>query len=364
MVIGLTHNFAFLRIIGLPVDGRKVKREAHQRAKRRTDAAYTIETSDSVPYFRRLGACITLALALVACLPRMAVADTAVPVRVALFAGEASGQIYYAMELGYFQKAGLDVQIVELKNGSAIAAGVAGGAADVGLSNVVSLAIAHERGLPFQILASGGLAIKGVATNGILAVATSSPYKTAKDLNGKTIAVDVLGGLPYLAGKAWIDQNGGDSKTVKYVELGFPEMEASAIAGRVDAVSINSSVDPTVNKPGDPLRTLAIVYDAVAPRFAASVWFTTSEWAAQHPDAVRKFAAVMRQSAAWANTHHHDSAVILAKYIKKPVEDIDSGPRVTYATDNDPAQYQALIDLGAKYGALKAGFSARDITVH
>jgi NitT/TauT family transport system substrate-binding protein len=315
--------------------------------------------------FARFPAWITTALLLVAVLTQSALAaDAPVPVRVALFPTEGSGQVYYAIEEGYFAKAGLDVQLVELKNGAAIAAGVAGGSADVGLSNVVSLAIAHERGLPFQIIASGGLAIKGMATNGILAVAATSPIKSAKDLNGKTIAVDVLGGLPYLAGKAWIDQNGGDSKTVKYVELGFPEMEASVTAGRIDAASINSSVDPTINKPGDPLRTLAIVYDAVAPRFAASVWFSTTDWTTQHPDATRKFVAAMRQAGAWANTHHHESAAILAKYIKQPAEQIEGGPRVTYATDNDPAQYQALIDLGAKYGALKADFPAREITVH
>jgi NitT/TauT family transport system substrate-binding protein len=308
--------------------------------------------------FLAAGAAVLTAVAL---LTGPAFAQTDGPIRVALFPSEASGQLYYALDLGYFRRAGLDVQMVELKNGSAIAAAVAGGSAEIGVSNVVSLAIAHERELPFTILAPGGLALASSPTNGILAVAASSPIRTAKDLAGKTIAVDVLGGLPHLAGKAWIDANGGDSKLVKYVELGFPEMEASVTAGRIDAASINLSVDPTVGKPGDPLRTLAVVYDAVAPRFASSVWFSTTGWTAQHPDAARTFAAVMRQAAVWANAHHHESAQILAKYIKQPPEQIEGGARIVYATDNDPALYQPLIDLAGKYGALKAAFPAREI---
>jgi NitT/TauT family transport system substrate-binding protein len=192
-------------------------------------------------------------------------------------------------------------------------------------------------------------------------VTTSQPLHSAKDLNGKMIGVDVLGGLPYLAGKAWIDANGGDSKTVKYVELGFPEMEASVIAGRVDAISINLSVDATVNKPGDPLRTLGVVYDAVSPRFASAVWFSTTTWTGQHAEAAKAFVAVMRQAAIWGNAHHHESAIILAKYTKHTPEQIEGGTRVAYAPANDPALYQPLIDLSAKYGALKAGFPATDI---
>jgi NitT/TauT family transport system substrate-binding protein len=288
-------------------------------------------------------------------------ADTLIPLRIALIPGDAAGQVYYAQELGMFAKAGLDVQIMNLNNGGAIAAAVVGGSADVGGSNVVSLAVAHEKGLPFTILAPGGLALSAAPTNGILAVPVASPLHSAKDLTGKMIAVDALGSLPYLAGRAWIDANGGDSKTVKYVELGFPEMENAVINGRVDAVSINLTVDASVNKPGDPLRTLGIVYDAVSPRFASAVWFSTTTWTAQHPDLTKAFMGVMREAAIWGNAHHHESALMLAKYTKQTPEQIEAGTRVAYAPGNDPSLYQPLIDLSAKYGALKAGFPAKDI---
>jgi NitT/TauT family transport system substrate-binding protein len=312
---------------------------------------------------RRFLALATTSVAVLALLDSSASAQTLTPVRIALFPSESTAQVYYAQDLGFFKNAGLDVQLVELKNGAAIAAGVAGGAADVGISNMVSLAIAHERGLPFTVIMPGGLALASAPTNGILGVGTSSPIKTAKDLNGKIVAVDVLGGLPHLAGKAWIDANGGDSKTVKYVEVPFAEMIAAVQAGRIDAASLNLSVDPTIGKPGDPLRTLAVVYDAVAPKFASSMWFTTNDWAAQHADATKKLAGALRQAAQWANGHHHESAAILAKYIKMPAEQIESGARVVYGTENDAPLYQPLVDLAAKYGSLKATFPVQTMMV-
>jgi NitT/TauT family transport system substrate-binding protein len=310
---------------------------------------------------RRLPALTLMLVLAVAALTQPAGAQTAPTLRVAMFPSEAAGQLYYATELGLFKKAGLDVQIIELKNGAAIAAGVAGGAADIGFSNMISLGNAHERGIPFTIIQAGGLAVSSEPTNGILAVAAGSPLHTAKDLTGKTVGIDVLGGLPLVANKAWVDANGGDSKSVKYIEVPFAEMTAAVTAGRIDAASMNLSIDPTIGKPGDPLRTLAVVYDAIAPRFASSMWFSSNDFIAKNPDAIKKFVAALRQAGLWANTHHHESALMLSKYIKQPAETIEGGARVAFPPNSDPVLFQAQIDIAAKYGALKTAFPVTEM---
>ena len=50
-------------------------------------------------------------------------------------------------------------------------------------------------------------------------VRKDSPIKTGRDLNGKTFAVPALMDLNQIAAMAWIDQTGGDSRTVKIVEI-------------------------------------------------------------------------------------------------------------------------------------------------
>ncbi len=292
---------------------------------------------------------------------RIARADAPVPIRIGLFAGDTAADVYDADELGYFAKVGIAPEIIDLGNGGAIASAVAGGSVDIGTTNVVSLALAHSRGLPFRVLGGGGLSLAGVATNGLLSVAAASPIRTAKDLDGKTIAVDVLGGIPELGVRTWLDASGGDSKRVKIIELHFAEMTAAVQSGRIDAALVNASVDSTIGKPGDPLRLLGAVYDAIAPRFASSVWFSTSDWIAQHPEAAKAFATALTQAAAWANTHHHESALILAKHIKQTPAQIEGSPRVTYDAAKDPSLLQPVIDLAAKYGEIPAPFPARDV---
>jgi len=288
-------------------------------------------------------------------------ADAPIAIRVAMFPGDVTGNLFDADELGYFARAGVNADIIDLANGGAIASAVAGGSADIGMTNVVSLALAHQRGLPFRVIACGGLSLAGVQTNGLLAVAAGSPIHTAKELTGKIVAVDVLGGIPELGVRTWIDTNGGDAKSVKIIELHFADMIAAVQAGRVDAALVNASVDPTIGKPGDPLRLLAPVYDAISPRFASSVWFANADWIAQHPDAVKAFVSAVSAAGMWANTHHRESAVILAKHIKQTPEQIDASPRVVYDAAKDPALLQPVIDAAARYGLIPAAFPARDV---
>jgi len=104
---------------------------------------------------------------------------------------------------------------------------------------------------------------------------------------------------------------------------------------------------------------LAPTHDAIAKTFLVGAWFRHEAWAQAHPDLVNRFRAVMRETARWANTHHDESSKILEKYMK-----LTTAPemrRVPFAETVDRAQVQALIDMAAKYGALKSAFPAADL---
>jgi NitT/TauT family transport system substrate-binding protein len=305
---------------------------------------------------------IFAAPAALALVPRVASAQALAPLRIVLFPGETAATAYYAKEMGYFTKAGIDAQITEVKNGAAAAAAVAGGSMDVGFSNPLSVAQGHDRGLPFTVIFPAALARSNMPpTNGLIVVAKTSPIKTGKDFNGKTFAVDVLGGLPHVSVRAWIDKNGGDSSTVKFVELAFSEMAASLNSGRIDGSEINVAFDPNVGKPSDPLRMVGNSYDAIGPRFCSSVWFTTNDWSKANPALAKKFVGVMRDAATWANAHGHESAAMLAPHIKLTPEQIEASTRVTYGTEMTPDLIQPVIDAAAKYGLLRASFAASDM---
>lgn len=294
-------------------------------------------------------------------IPRIVRSQTPVPLRIVLIPGETSSTVYFAQERGLFARAGLDVHVTELSNGAAGASAVASGSMDIGFSNALSLGQGHERGLNFSIIAPSNVNKDGQETNGYIIVTKTSPIRTAKDFSGKSLSVNGLGGITDLTTRNWIDKNGGDSKSVKFVELAFSEMIPSLISGRVDISEMNSSFDPLIGKPNDTVRMLGNSFASLAPVFMSGVWYGTKDWIAQNTDTAKKFAAVIKESAIWANAHHHESAILLAPHLKRSVESIESAPRTVFGLEVTPQLLQPLIDVAAKYGALKAAFPAREL---
>src|SRR5271168_2556321 len=123
-------------------------------------------------------------------------AQSPVTVRVATIGGDIGAEIYYAKELGLFERAGLDVQIDPTTNMVAIVPAVASGQIDIAYNAVLTLALARAKGLPFSILAPANVYVASAPTAGFVAVTKSSPIQSARDLNGKAIAVNGLGGFP------------------------------------------------------------------------------------------------------------------------------------------------------------------------
>ena len=80
---------------------------------------------------------------------------------------------------------------------------------------------------------------------------------------------------------------------------------------------------------------------------------------AAHPDAAKKFVAVMQQTARWANAHHAESLQILRDVSKADFP--STMHRATYGESLDPALFQPVIDNSAKYGALTASFPATEL---
>lgn len=297
----------------------------------------------------------TLALALSG-IGSAASAKASVTLRVATTPNDSGAEVYYAQDMGFFKKAGLDVKITTLNNGGIIAAGVASGSFDIAQAAVSSIASAHERGVPFVIVAPAALWTSKRITSALV-VSADSPIKTAKDLEGKTIAVNGLMNVTQVGPEAWIEQNGGDLSQVKFLEVPFSLMPSALKSHRVDAAQMaEPALDKALRAGG---RVLAPSYDAIAKRFLLAAWFSTPVWANAHPDVVRRFAEAIAETARWANANPLQSAKILQKYTKLPV--YRTTARVLYPERATPAEAQPLIDASARYHALPKTFPAKEI---
>jgi len=170
--------------------------------------------------------------------------------------------VVFGQHLGHFRQAGLDVVISIQTSGAAIAAGIAGGSYDIGKSSLTSVLGAHLRNLPFTFVAPGGVSDPKVPY-GHLIVANDGGITSAKDLNGKTIAVAALGSLDPVTISAWMDANGGDAKTIKFTELPQTESGVAVETHRIAAaLIIHPQVDAVLA--GGKVHILGEAYAALA----------------------------------------------------------------------------------------------------
>ena len=161
-------------------------------------------------------------------------AQDLIAIHLATPTNDTSTPAVYAIKAGLFRKAGLLADIAGMSSGAAASAAVVGGSAQFGLSSLVTIIGAHVKGVPFTLVAAGGLITSGVPYAQAI-VKKDSPIKTGRDLNGKTFAVPALKDLNTIAAQAWIDQNGGDSRTVKFIELPSSAFVPALEDGRIDA---------------------------------------------------------------------------------------------------------------------------------
>lgn len=280
-------------------------------------------------------------------------------VRIATSAAETYAQAFFAQDQGLFQKAGVDAEVQVLATGAAVQTAVAGGAADVGVGTTVGLANAAIRGVPFVMIAPAAMSTRKAPT-GLICIAKNSALKAPKDFDGKTIAVPALKQTADLAVRAWLEKGGEDPARVHIVEAPFAEMGPSVARGTYAAAALS---EPSLTKsvkaglvtcPIDP-------FQAIAPSFTFSAWFTTREFAEKNPDAVKRVAAALTEAGKWANTHHFESAAIVSRVNKVDLDTIRAEVRPVFADAIRPAEIQPQLDVGYKFGFLSRPVTTNEL---
>ena len=281
--------------------------------------------------------------------PGFARAADLMPIRVASAATDATAEHFYAHDLGYFAAAGLGEQITTLRNATEMTAGAIGGSLDVIAGSLVPIAQAHNHGNDLRAIALGNV-YTGPPPQGVVVTAANS-IRTGSDLNGKIVAVNGLGDFSQVTLQAWIDANGGDSKSVKLLELPFGSVAAALTQGRIDAALL---VEPFTTMARGQVRVIGDALAPVGKHFMVTGWYATASWLNANRDTARRFVDVILQTAKWANQNHDQSAAILAEYSPVPVDVIRSSPaRSTARCKITPDWLQPVLDYSTKYIGLE-----------
>jgi NitT/TauT family transport system substrate-binding protein len=268
--------------------------------------------------------------------------------------------MFVAMDRGFFKSAGLELETVPMAGGAVIVQGVTSGDLQIGWTNVISLYQAHMAGFDFKFIAGGAINLKGTNDTHALLVAKGSSIKNAKDLEGKTVAVNTLNNIVHLMALAWLDKNSADSAKVKFVEIPFPQMEAALVAGKIDAASAQEPF-PSAALAKGVARVLANPWSDVLAKFLIASWFASDKWLQKNKKTAQSFIAALNRGIDAVKADPKSSRNVIAKWTGLNPDMAGKIPLPVFERELSETDLQATIDLTQKYKLIPRAFKAADV---
>ncbi|MGP2437623.1 ABC transporter substrate-binding protein [Streptomyces sp. JW3] len=223
--------------------------------------------------------------------------------------------LYLGQKKGFFADRGIDVRAVPAQGGAAIVPSMLSGQFQFGFSNTTSLMIAQVKGVPVRSVANSAASngkVGGDVT--CVGVAEDSPVRSAKDLAGRTVAVNALQNIGDTTVREAVRADGGDPSEVEFVEIPFDQMPAALADGRVDAAWMGEPAQTIAKSQG--ARVIASPFAQTDPALTVATYFTSAELQRQKPELVKNFGAAMTESLRYASAHPDEARQILTEYTK------------------------------------------------
>src|SRR5882672_4256639 len=220
-----------------------------------------------------------------------------------------------ARELGEFDKAGLAVELVDLKGGSDALKAVLGGSADVVsgyFDHCVNLAAKKQELQAFVVYDRyPGLVL-------VVSPSHNGEIKSIKDLAGKKIGVSAPGSSTDFFLKYLLKKNGLDPAGTAVIGVGLGATAVAAMEqGQIDAaVMLDPSV--TVLQGSHPdlrilsdTRTQKDTLDVFGGEYPGGALYSTTAWVVSHEKEVQALTNAIVNTLTWIHTHSPEE--IMAK---------------------------------------------------
>lgn len=278
--------------------------------------------------------------------------------------------LYVAVQDRLFERAGLDVEMVQFQNPNQIIDSLVANQADAGApgaaAGITMIAEARYPGT-FKVFGLQGGGIKVNRINDGLIVKNGSPIKSFQDLRGKS-----LGHLPGIQWRTisrhMLRASGLDpDKDVRLQELAVGLQVQAVVAGNVDATLSLEPVGSVAVASGDATRAMVNpCASVIADPFYSGVSVLTSKFIRERPKVARRLVAVLDDATRIANAEFDRVRPYFAKYtaIKGESVRVVAQPYLrawTELNDTDVRSYQALVDVFFKEGVLKERMDVKTV---
>jgi NitT/TauT family transport system substrate-binding protein len=212
-----------------------------------------------------------------------------------------------AKQLGEFEKAGVNVDLVAFKGGSESLKAVIGGSADVVsgyFDHCVNLAAKGQHLQSFVVYDR----FPGFAL--VVSPKHTAEIKAIKDLANKKVGVSAPGSSTDFFLKYMLSKNGVDPNSVGVIGVGLGATAVAAMEqGQVDAAIM---LDPAVTILAGKYKDLKILSDTRSQKDTLSVFggeypggalYTKAEWIAAHPKEAQAMTNAILSTLKWIRSH-------------------------------------------------------------
>src|SRR6201993_2649029 len=220
-----------------------------------------------------------------------------------------------AKQLGEFEKADLDVSLVDLKGGSDALKAVLGGSADVVsgyFDHCVNLAARKQELVSFVVYDRyPGLVL-------VVAPSHANEIKSIKDLAGKKVGVSAPGSSTDFFLKFLMKKNGLDPTSAAVIGVGLGATAVAAMEqGQIDAAVM---LDPSVTVLQGAHPDLKILADTRTQKdtlatfggeYPGGALYATAGWVASHEKEAQALTNAILSTLSWI--HSHSAEDIMAK---------------------------------------------------
>jgi ABC-type nitrate/sulfonate/bicarbonate transport system substrate-binding protein len=184
-----------------------------------------------------------------------------------------------AKDLGLYKKAGLDVEIVSLGDGTKVYRALLAGNIDLGLTP----------GAPTIIGTANGASVKALTANlpkFEASLIVRGNIKTMEDLKGKRIGIQEPGGFSDLLSRAVLRAGKIDPKEVNFVAIASEDVPA-LVANQVDTAILHIEQEMLAKTKVPDLHAIARMWD-LQPKTLYTFLAATEKEIKEKPDVVQK----------------------------------------------------------------------------
>ena len=280
------------------------------------------------------------------------------PVEISMLAAEPTAQSMYAKHRAMFSKQGIAATLKILADPSQIVAALLAGDVEFIATPAANVAVLKSKGAPVKVVAAGATYDPKAPNSGLVS-AKGKTIRGARDLVGKTIAIDFPNTIADLGVKEWLERNGVDPKDVKITYVPFQQMLGPLAQGTVDAGFVPEPYLTTALQQGS--KRIASPFNAVcSQRCLLTFWVARTD---VDPNLAARFRNAIQNASVWANQPKNDEASgkILARYVPIDAAVLKKMVRTRFGTRLRPSLAQPWLDLYAKHDLIPASFKAIDL---